>query len=310
MVSIIERKSSGNGDYIYHFEGKSTDIKPKASNASKFKEMDTGTEFFFDGDEKDWVTQADRYLDTIEVETPPTKVEYYVGDTLDLTGMVVQANYTDNSDKTLLDTDYTVDIDRPLTIDDTQIVITYKENGHTRTAIQPIAVEEIPIVLSSIAVTTAPTKVEYFVGDTLDVTGIVVTATYSDGSEVDVTEDCTFSPEDGATLTAEDTTLTVSFTDEEVTKTATVSLTVTALALESIAFTGVPTLTYSVGDTLDLTGVEITATYNNGDTQVVTDSCSFTPADGATLTAENTRLTASYTESGTTKTSWKTLTVS
>lgn len=38
------------------------------------------------------------------------------------------------------------------------------------------------VVLSSIAVTTLPSKTEYQIGETLDITGMIVTGTYSDGS--------------------------------------------------------------------------------------------------------------------------------
>ncbi len=54
--------------------------------------------------------------------------------------------------------------------------------------------------LSSIAVTTQPTKTEYTVGDALDLTGCVVTATYSDNTTANVTSSCTFSPANGAKL--------------------------------------------------------------------------------------------------------------
>ena len=47
--------------------------------------------------------------------------------------------------------------------------------------------------VSSIAITTAPTKTNYIVGETFDAAGMVVTATLADGSEVDVTEDVTYS---------------------------------------------------------------------------------------------------------------------
>jgi len=46
--------------------------------------------------------------------------------------------------------------------------------------------------VSNIAVTTAPTKTKYIVGEAFDATGMVVTATMADGSEVDVTEDVTY----------------------------------------------------------------------------------------------------------------------
>ncbi len=54
--------------------------------------------------------------------------------------------------------------------------------------------------LSAIAVTTQPTKAEYTVGDALDLTGCVVTATYSDNTTSNVTSSCTFSPANGAKL--------------------------------------------------------------------------------------------------------------
>lgn len=48
---------------------------------------------------------------------------------------------------------------------------------------------------------TSPTKTEYNQGDTLDLTGLVVTATYTDGTTEDVTSQCTFNPADGSVLT-------------------------------------------------------------------------------------------------------------
>lgn len=63
-------------------------------------------------------------------------------------------------------------------------------------------------VISSIAVTTNPTKTSYAVGESFDPSGMVVTATYSDGSTSDVTGQCTFSP----SVMAESTTsVTVSY---------------------------------------------------------------------------------------------------
>jgi len=55
------------------------------------------------------------------------------------------------------------------------------------------------VKLVSIEVTTMPKKTEYFVGDALDLTGMVVTATYSDGSTMTVA-DWTSSPGQGDNL--------------------------------------------------------------------------------------------------------------
>ena len=78
--------------------------------------------------------------------------------------------------------------------------------------------------LSSIAVTTAPTKTTYVAGDTFDPTGMVVTATYEDNSTSDVTSSCTFSP--SGTLSTSDTEITITYTENDINKTTTQSITV------------------------------------------------------------------------------------
>lgn len=81
--------------------------------------------------------------------------------------------------------------------------------------------------LASIAFRKAPDTVSYAVGDALDLTGAEVVATFEDGHKKLVTTGCTFTPASGATLTAEDTTLTAAYTVGDVTATATVALTIT-----------------------------------------------------------------------------------
>ena len=78
--------------------------------------------------------------------------------------------------------------------------------------------------LSSIAITTAPTKTTYIEGESFSTTGMVVTATYSDSSTDDVTASCTWTP--SGALTASDTEITVRYTEDGVNKTATQSITV------------------------------------------------------------------------------------
>lgn len=81
-------------------------------------------------------------------------------------------------------------------------------------------------------------------------------------------------------------------------------------ALVSIAFRKAPnTVSYAVGDALDLTGAEVVATFADGHTKLVTAGCTFTPASGAVLTAEDTELTASYTAGDVTATASVTLTI-
>ena len=81
-------------------------------------------------------------------------------------------------------------------------------------------------------------------------------------------------------------------------------------ALVSIAFRKPPTtVSYTAGDTLDLTGAEVVATYADGHTKLVTASCTFTPASGATLATTDTELVASLTVGDVTATDSVALTV-
>ena len=57
------------------------------------------------------------------------------------------------------------------------------------------------VSVASIAVTTMPTKTTYTENENLDLTGIVITATFEDGVTSDVTGLCSFSPADGTPIT-------------------------------------------------------------------------------------------------------------
>lgn len=74
--------------------------------------------------------------------------------------------------------------------------------------------------LVGIEVTTPPTKQEYNIGEKLDTTGIVVTATYAGGDTKDVTAGCTYSGFDSTT--AGDKTVTATYQGATTTFTVTV----------------------------------------------------------------------------------------
>ena len=77
--------------------------------------------------------------------------------------------------------------------------------------------------LSSIAITTPPTKTTYTAGQSFNKAGMVVTATYSDTSKADVTG-YTVSP--SGALKTTDTSVTISYTEGGITKTTTQPITV------------------------------------------------------------------------------------
>lgn len=98
------------------------------------------------------------------------------------------------------------------------------------------------IKLTGIAITTPPTKTSYKAGETFDPAGMVVTATYSNGAKL-TSPAYTFSP--AGALAADDTAITITYTELGVTKTATQAITVTRTALAVPTQSG--TLTYTGG---------------------------------------------------------------
>ena len=88
-----------------------------------------------------------------------------------------------------------------------------------------VSAEFEAITLTGIAVTTAPAKTAYTEGETFDKTGMVVTATYSDGSTKAVIG-YTVSP--SGALATTDTSVTITYIEGSETKTATQAITVQA----------------------------------------------------------------------------------
>lgn len=77
--------------------------------------------------------------------------------------------------------------------------------------------------LSSISITRNPTKTTYTAGEKINYDGLIVTATYSDSSTGLVKNLCTINPVEGSVINS-DTTVTVSYKFDGITKTATFSL--------------------------------------------------------------------------------------
>lgn len=72
-------------------------------------------------------------LENISLVVTPYTINYAVGSTFDDAGMVLKAVYNDGSSKTLSSADYVVDKTKALTLDDTKVVVSYTEEGLTKT---------------------------------------------------------------------------------------------------------------------------------------------------------------------------------
>ena len=161
--------------------------------------------------------------------------------------------------------------------------VTVNYGGKTAT----FAVNVQDVALSGIAIASNPTKTSYYVGDTLDTTGLKLTATYNNGTTQTITGGFTCTPT--ALTSAGMQTVTVNYGG----KTATFAVNVQDVTLSGIAIASKPSkVNYFVGDTLDTTGLKLTATYNNGTTQTITSGFTCTPT--ALSTAGTQTVTVNY----------------
>ena len=294
----------GLADNAYSFDGGTT------WQASNSKSYDTNTQNILIkvkdklGNSRDYnevvnITNIYKFKD-ISITKAPTKASYIEGQNFDVTGMVISVIYDNNTSKEV--TDYTVIDGSNLTVGQTNVTISYTEDGLTKTKTQAITVAQKK--LSSIEITKAPTKTSYIEGQNFDATGMVVTATYDNGSTSNVTN---YTITDGDNLTNEKTNVTISYTENDITKTTTQNITIVQKNLLGIAITTAPTkIEYIEGQNFDKIGMVVTATYDNGSTSNVTN---YTITDGNNLAVGQTNVTISYTEDGVTKTVTQTIIV-
>jgi len=169
-------------------------------------------------------------------------------------------------------------------------------SGNTSTATSRVTI--IDTTGPTIAVTSDITT------DATSAAGAVVT--YTDPTATDLVDGSvvvTCSPVSGSTFPIEDTTITCTAIDAASnTATSTFKVTVQAV-LDSIAITTPATkLVYTVGDSLDITGLVVTGTYNDGSTKVetittanITGFNSSAPVTGQVLTITVDGKTTTYT---------------
>lgn len=195
---------------------------------------------------------VDKYVTGITVSKMPDKTTYYQGELFDTTGLEVSKTYSDGTLEAIADYELS-GFDSSSAGTKT---ITVTASGKTTTF--EITVSEASI--TAISVTTMPTKVNYHIGKEFDSTGIVVTATVSDGNTIDITKDCTYSGFDSSSpkqseITAHYGSFTCTFE-------------VTIMQPEEINGMSYVGASYFVGDTTDIAVSYIVVVYSDGSEKV------------------------------------------
>ena len=243
-----------------------------------------------------------------KVNGDPTSANSYKVEALDSSGNVLASEVKTGADVFSSSEygDVTFSMDSGLA-GCTGIKVTYVTKGGGNWGIMSIAWSasyssggEETKTLESISLDTGDAPTTFSVGDEFSYEGLSVTAYYDDGSDDIVTPTSVSTPN---MSTAGQKTVTVTYSEGGVDKTATYTITVNAVTLTSIEVSGVKT-EYYVGDAF--VKPTVTAHFSNGSTSDVTNSATFT---GHNLSnAGNQTVTVSYTN-GTTETTSYSITV-
>lgn len=153
-------------------------------------------------------------------------------------------------------------------------------------------VEWIAKEVVKIELTSLPDKLKYKDGESFDSSGLIVTATYDDGT-VQETTNYTLSLQDMSTAGTKTVTVTCG------SQTATFDITV--ISISKIEVTTPPTkLEYHKGDVLDTTGMVISTVWTDGSKEVLTDGYTVSELDSSetgekTITVTYQTFTATFT---------------
>lgn len=235
------------------------------------------------------------------VSVSPTKLTMNIGDSYTLAATVKPSDATTSavtwkSDNTSVTEVSASGIVTAKGAGTAVITVTTTDGG--KTASCTVTVSK---ALTSISIVSSPSKTVYFVGNKLDKSGLSVQAAYNDGSVADVTGKCTISGFDSSTAGTK--TVTVSYTENGVTRNATFTVVISAPLLSSITVNSYPTKTeYYTGDTLDSSGLSVTAYYTDGSSKDVTSSCVLSGFDVSVEGTQTLPITISYTEGSISKT--------
>ena len=219
------------------------------------------------------VTVKPRVTTDIEVDYAPVKTVYPQNGVFSTQGMQVRAKYNDGSEEILDDDDYTVKF-AGKTFKDGDILP--KAGVYTATVERKSekgcekgkAVDRFKIEVSAKTVTkldvVPPAKTKYYIGDELDLAGMLVTAHYSDGTS-EILEKGEYKVSGFDSRFAEKK-LKITVSPVSGGAEASFDISVQQRSAVKLALTKYPRTVYAVGDDID-TGLSAAIEYDNGETE-------------------------------------------
>lgn len=211
------------------------------------------------------ITVIAKQVSALYLEEMPTRREFAIGEEFDFSGMLIDVLFVDGSHE-MINEGYTFEPTSSVEIGEQKVVISYGEKSVS------FLVNIVETVVDRIELIEEPTKLSYYVGEAFDTTGLVVLAEYPNGTTGEISSGFTVSPEK-FTETGKQT-VTVTYGG----KTLEFEVEVSRANITRVAVRTMPAKTeYTLGEALVMKGFSMWAYYDNGTSQIITNSYTYTP---------------------------------
>lgn len=248
----------------------------------------------------------------IEITRNPSKTSYKVGEEIELAGLEVTAAYSDGTEKDVTENCIMSGFDSSSAGAKT-ITVSYTDSGITKNALFEVSVEMTVVD----EITSVSIKKIDAVGAEASVT-IYAVPSYKGNPSISYKWEITSGEnyakiEDsetsavkltGTNSTVKDGSVLLKVTASDGTKSVDDTLEITVSGIPHVTKIEVstkPKVDYYTCEDIDLTGLEVTATYSDGTTKVVTENCTTAASEVDTSAAGTKAVTVSYTENGVTE---------
>ena len=221
-------------------------------------------------------------VESVTWNTSDLATTYFLNDTPDVSGLSMELHYSDGTTETVTE-GFTCTPEQLTAPGEQTVTVSYGENTYEYT----VVVERI--ATESITIKRKPNKTTYNVNESLNSAGLSIEVTRTDGSSETLSKGFNWSPKKFTKAGNQKVTVTYGG------KTAEFIVTVKDISVTSISVKTKPTKTvYYVNDTLNTSGLSITAKLSDGTTQTLTQTGDFTCTPGKLTKAGEQKITVSY----------------
>ncbi len=220
---------------------------------------------------------------TLTVVTPPAKLQYEIGESFDASGLTVAVEYSDGVRRILTLGDYTVSIPTILTSSDR--VVTLEYFGITEKIGITVGND---VYVTNLYILGSPDVMNYFEGDFINISGVVIEAYYSDGTyETIDPRILTFTPSLTTPLTVDVTSVKISVGEGDRYREVSYQITVKDKHPTFLVPNSQPSkLQYAEGEKFDPDGLALRL-YFNDDTYIVPSTYTFSPELGTPIVLQS-----------------------